>query len=163
GQFAKFGLLTYFGVNLIDRTKEGIAAGSDPIAIGSTAFTDTFGGRVIQNIRNKSNLTGEDLNLNTEQQVTGAIMGGLDVLNIFGVGEFAKAPGVGEPPLPGRSPADPPGPVNDTPTTTTQEQLSPGSGTATVGGDSATTIKPTVGGDLPTGNTLKGAAGDIAA
>ena len=37
-----------------------------------------------------------------------------------------------------------------------------GKGTATAGGDTAATIKPPVGGDVPTANTPKGGTGDIA-
>ena len=101
--------------------------------------------------------------------MTGGILDVLDGgMNILGVREFAKAPGVPETPLPRRSSTDP---VNDTPTTTTQRQLSSGSTGAqditgkgtTVGGDTATTIKQPVGGDVATGTTLKGGAADIAA
>jgi hypothetical protein len=116
GQFGKFALGTSFGLNLINRSKEGIEAGSNPVAVVSTAATDTFGGKVVEKVTNKSNLTGEDLKLSTEERVTGGI---LDVLeggmNILGVREFAKTPGVPETPLPRRAPADPIGPANDTP------------------------------------------------
>jgi hypothetical protein len=116
GQFGTFALGTSFGLNLINRSKEGIEAGSNPVAVVSTAATDTFGGKVVEKITNKSNLTGEDLNLSTGERVTGGI---LDVLeggmNILGVREFAKTPGVPETPIPGRTPADPIGPANDTP------------------------------------------------
>src|SRR5262249_36497925 len=137
-----------------------------------TAATDTFGGKVVEKITNKSNLTGEKLHLSTGERVTGGILDVVDGgMNILGVREFAKVPGVPETPLPGRAPADPTGPDDRTPATSTQEELSPGStgaediaGTAgkrkaSVGGDTATTIKPPVGGDAPTGNTPKASSG----
>jgi hypothetical protein len=112
GQFAKFGLGTSFGMNLINRGKEGIDAGSNPVSVVSAALTDTIGGRGFEKITNKSNLTGRDLNLSTGERVAGGIFdlfeGGM---NILGVREFVKAPGVAEPPVPGRTPAEPT--VND--------------------------------------------------
>jgi hypothetical protein len=170
GTFAKFGLGISFGSNLINRGKEGIDAGSNPVSVVSAAATDTFGGKVVEKITNKSNLTGEKLNLSTGERVTGGITDLIDGgMNILGVREFAKMPGVGEPPVPRGTSAEPTG--TDTPTTTsTQEQLSTGStgvddiaggkGTATVGGDTASTVKPPVG-DAPAGNAGKGGTGEI--
>ena len=100
-------------MNLINRTKEGIDAGSDPVSIGVTALTDTFGGRVFEKINNESNLTGEKLNLSTGERVFGGFMDVLDGgMNFMGVHEFVKPPGVAEPPVPRRT-AEPTG--NDTP------------------------------------------------
>jgi hypothetical protein len=108
GTFAKYGLGISFGSNLINRGKEGIDAGMDPVSIVSAAATDTVGGKVVEKIRNKSNLTGEKLNLSTGERVIGSISDLLDGgMNIMGVREFAKAPGVGEPPLPRRTSAEP--------------------------------------------------------
>ena len=176
GQFAKFGLGVSFGSNLINRTKEGIEAGSNPVAVVSTAATDTIGGRAVEKITNKSNLTGKELNLSTGERLAGGFVDVVEGLtNAMGLVELAKPPGVPETPLPRRASADPTAPANDTPTSPTQKQLSPasagvedaagtaGKGTATVGGDTAPTIKRPVDGDVPTGNTPKGGAGDSAA
>jgi len=108
GQFAKFGLGTSFGMNLINRGKEGIDAGSNPVSVVSAAATDTFGGKVVEKITNKSNLTGKDLNLTTGERVVGGIFDALEgSMSILGVREFVKAPGVAEPPVPPRTPAEP--------------------------------------------------------
>ncbi len=116
GQFAKFGLGVSFGSNLINRGKEGIEAGSNPVSVVSAAATDTFGGKVVEKITNQSNLTGKDLNLTTTERVTGGIMDALEGgMNILGAREFVKVPGAGEPPVP-RTPAEPT--VNDVPTST---------------------------------------------
>jgi hypothetical protein len=176
GTFGKFALGVSFGSNLINRTKEGIEAGSNPLEIVSTAATDTIGGRAVEKITNRSNLTGENLNLSTGERVAGGIVDGLEgLMNVFGLREFAKTPGVPETPLPRRTSADPTAPANDTPTSPTQKPLSAGStgvedaagtagkGTATAGGDTATTIKRPASDDVPTGNAPKGGAGDSAA
>ena len=152
GTFAKFGLGVSFAGNLINRAKEGIDAGSNPVSVVSAAATDTFGGKVVEKITNKSNLTGEDLKLSTGERVTGGIFDLVEgAMNILGVREFAKAPGVGEPPVPRRTSAEPTG--NDTPTST-QKQLSgstsvddvaanggKGTTTASSGGDAADTMR----------------------
>jgi hypothetical protein len=107
GTFAKFGLGISLGSNLISRSKEGIDAGSDPVSIGVTALTDTFGGRFFEKINNESNLTGEKLNLSTGERVFGGFMDVLDGgMNFMGVHEFVKPPGVAEPPVPRRTPAE---------------------------------------------------------
>jgi hypothetical protein len=119
GTFAKFGLGVSFAGNVINRAKEGIDAGSNPVSVVSAAAADTFGGKVVEKITNKSNLTGEDLKLSTGERVTGGIFDLIEGgMNILGVREFAKAPGVGEPPVPSAEPTG-----NDTPTST-QKQLS---------------------------------------
>lgn len=172
GQFAKFGLGTTFGMNLINRGREGIEAGSNPVSVVSAAATDTFGGKVVEKITNKSNLTGADLKLSAGERLTGGI---LDVLeggmNILGLREFVKAPGVGEP-SGARRTSDPT--ANET-RTSTQKQLTAGSsaaddaaanagkGTATAGQDTASTVKPPAGGDAAATSARTGATGDIAA
>jgi hypothetical protein len=110
GTFAKYGLGISFGMNLINRGKEGIDAGSDPVSIGVAAATDTFGGKVVEKITNKSNLTGKDLNLTAGDRVIGGITDLAEgVMNTMGVREFAKVPGVGEPPVLRWNPAEPTG------------------------------------------------------
>jgi hypothetical protein len=119
GQFAKFGLGVSFGMNLINRGKEGIDAGMDPLSmdpirIFNNAVIDTGGGRVVEKFTNKSNLTGKELNLSTGERVIGGITDLIDGgMNILGVREVAKMPGVGEPPIPRGTTAEPTG--NDTP------------------------------------------------
>lgn len=171
GQFAKVGLGVSFGSNLINRGKEGIDAGSNPVSIVSAAATDTFGGKVVEKITNQSNLTGKDLNLTTGERVTGGIFDALEGgMNILGLREFVKAPGVGEPSVPRGTSAEPT--VNNT-STATQNQLSAGStgaddiaanggkGAARTGQDTARTIKPPAGGDAPAANAAS-SAGDAA-
>lgn len=172
GLYGTYELGTTFGTNLIDRGKEGIAAGSNPISIISTAATDTVGGKVVEKITNKSNLTGEDLKLSTEQRVLGGVTEAVGAgFNILGVHQYVKAP-VPDIPVPGRNSAG--STVNDAPTST-QKQLSSGSSsaddvavstgkaTATAGGDTATTVKTSVVNDAPATNTARGKTGEVTA
>jgi hypothetical protein len=120
GTFAIFGLGTAFGMNLVNRGKEGIDAGSNPVSVVSAAATDTFGGKVVEKITNKSNLTSKDLNLTAGERVIGGITDLFEgSMNILGVREFATAP------------ADLAGTVKDT------SAGNVGKGTATAGGDTA--------------------------
>jgi hypothetical protein len=122
-RFAMFGLGTSYGMNLINQSREAIAAGSDPVAVPIVALEDTFGGKVVEKIRNKSNLTGEELNLGTEERVTGGILDFLDgVMNVLGASEAVKTPGA---PIPRRPPAEPISPGHDTPTLPAADRVVP--------------------------------------
>jgi hypothetical protein len=173
GLYGTYTLGTSFGQNLIDRTKEGIAAGSDPISIISTAATDTVGGKAIEKVTNKSNLTRKDLNLTTEERVMGGILNVVDGgFNILGLRQYVKAPGGVEPSVPPRTSAN--SAVNDAPTST-QKQLSAGASSAddvaanaakaraTAGGNTASTVKTPVGNDAPATNVAKGQTGEVTA
>ena len=125
GTFTKYTLGVSLGLNLYNRGKEGIEAGSNPVSVVSTAVTDTFGGKAIEKITNKSNLTGEDLKLSTGERVFGGFFDVLEGgMNTIGVREFAKAPGVPDTPVPRGNSAEPT--ANNT-STSTQKQLSSGS------------------------------------
>ena len=149
GTFANFGLGASFGANPINRGKEGIDAGSNPVSVVGAAATDTFSGKVAEKITNKSILTDENLNLSTGERVTGGTFVLVEgSMSIMGVREFARAPGVGEPHAPRRTPAEPTG--NET-SASTQKQLSVGStsaddvaaitGKGTAGGDAEDTLR----------------------
>jgi hypothetical protein len=168
GTFGKYTLGVTLGTNLVTRGKEGIEAGSNPVSVINTAVTDTFGGKVVEKITNKSNLTGKDLNLTTAERVAGVFFEGLEGgMNIIGVREFAKPPGVPDTPVPGRNST-----VNDA-QTSTQKQLSSGSSSADdvaanaakakTGGNTASTVKPPVGNDAPATTAAKGQTGEVTA
>ena len=173
GTFGKYMLGISFGSNLINRTKEGIEAGSNPIAVVATAATDVVGGRALEKATNESNLTGKKLNLTPGERVLGGIVDLAEgAMNVIGLREAVKAPGVGEPSVPRGTSADPAG--NATPTST-HKQLTAGSsgaddvaaiagkGTATTGQTTASTVKPPAAGDAPATNTRTGATGDTTA
>jgi Domain of unknown function (DUF4157) len=128
-QFAKFGLGVSFGRNLIDRSKEGIAAGSNPLAVLAAALEDTVGGKVVEKLRNKSNLTGKELDLSTGDRVTGGFLDILDGLtNVLGASESAKIGGETPPPVTTEPPVAGTAPHVETPPPVTTEP--PVAGTA---------------------------------
>jgi hypothetical protein len=97
GTFAKYGLGMSLGSNLINRGEEGIDVDSDLASSVSADGTDTFGGKVVEKITNKSNLTGDELNLSTEERVIGGVSDLLDGgMNMMDVLEFATMPGAEE-------------------------------------------------------------------
>jgi hypothetical protein len=101
-----------FANALIERWKEGRAAGVNPMSILSAAFLDAFGfAEVEQALTNESILTGQPLNRSVGERVTGGIMGLVDIfMNAWGASEWAGR-GLPRTASPDVAPPEPPAPA----------------------------------------------------
>jgi hypothetical protein len=132
-QFPEFGPGVSFGINLINRGREGIDAGLNTRSVVGAGTIAAFGGRVIEGTTSKSNLAGEDLKRFTAERLTGFSDALERGTNIVGLREVSKTPGFEEPLVPRQTSAE--SIANETPTSIRMQLPTGSSGVDDIAGN----------------------------